>query len=53
MECMENMDTKGNKVTFGDILALNVHKNANRKSSLSDEMDLKSQAFMRVASKFV
>ena len=39
MECMENMDTKINKVAIGDILALNVHKNANRKSSLSERVN--------------
>ena len=33
---MDNMDAKRNKVVLGDFLALNVHKNANRKSNWND-----------------
>ena len=53
MECMENVETQKNNTVFKDFMALNVHRNANRKSSSSDEMGFKKLEFMRVASKFV
>lgn len=33
MECMENVETQKNNTVFKDFMALNVHRNANRKSS--------------------
>ena len=53
MEYMETMYARRNMVVREDFLVLNEHKNANRKSSLSDEMKLKKPVFMRISNKFV
>ena len=53
VECMESAHIFKKDTIFKDFLALNVHQNANRKSSSSDEMNFKNLVFMRVASKFV
>ena len=53
MECTESVDTFKKYMFFKDFLALNVHENANKKLSSSDEMGFKKLVFMRVTSKFV
>ena len=53
MEYMETMYARRNMVVREDFLVLNEHKNANRKSSSSDEMGLRKPVFMLVASKFI
>ena len=53
MECMECADTFKKDTIFKDFLVLNVHENANRKLSSSDEMGFEKLVFMRVANKIV
>ena len=44
MECMENVETQKSNTVFKDFMALNVHRNANRKSSSnSGHLDWKSR----------
>ena len=50
---MESADIFKKDTIFKDFLALNVHENANKELSSSDEMDFRKPVFIRFPNKFV